>query len=409
MVVASGLLALGACSKTPTFVNDLTGGGGHGAHQSSSSSSSGTGEGGGGQKTPCVVTADCGMVGRPCFEVVCQEGFCGTHAVSTGTPADAQVPGDCQRLVCDGKGGVTSVADDSDVPAHENPCTVESCTGGLLLHTAIPVGTACLPGGAATCDGSGVCMGCATDADCGAPTPCVTWTCSNALCQANLTPDGTGTPVGGVAGDCQKLVCDGKGGARLTADPTDPPLDPSPCLGATCVDGVPTALAAPAGTVCAAGVCDGLGHCGSCASDSDCGEATACGAPQCVGGHCSGIYSPAGTPVAAQTSGDCQTVVCDGLGKTKTIADDSDLPDDGDVCTKDECSGGKPVFTPLPIPDDSNPCTTDSCDPTLGVQHQAVGDGTSCGPCLYCYSGQCTDSCSGCGCDGTNCFSCGGP
>jgi hypothetical protein len=54
--------------------------------------------------------------------------------------------------------------------------------------------------------------------------------------------------------------------------------------------------------------------------------------------------------------------------------------DDGNACTTDlcdlvtgSCSHG------VTSCDDANPCTTDTCDPTLGCQHTAVTDGTTCG------------------------------
>ena len=42
---------------------------------------------------------------------------------------------------------------------------------------------------------------------------------------------------------------------------------------------------------------------------------------------------------------------------------------------------------PPPVLDDNNPCTSDSCDPVLGVRHEPVAEGTSCG--------DAADACSG--------------
>lgn len=53
-----------------------------------------------------------------------------------------------------------------------------------------------------------------------------------------------------------------------------------------------------------------------------------------------------GTAVPSQTAGDCQQVVCDGNGATKSQADDADLPNDGKECTDDTCAAGVPTFTP---------------------------------------------------------------
>ncbi len=70
--------------------------------------------------------------------------------------------------------------------------------------------------------------------------------------------------------------------------------------------------------------------------------------------------TPAGTPVAAQTGGDCLKSVCDGSGAISAVPDDADLPsDDGDDCTDDVCKSGVPAHPPAA---DGVPCTDgDAC------------------------------------------------
>jgi cysteine-rich repeat protein len=52
---------------------------------------------------------------------------------------------------------------------------------------------------------------------------------------------------------------------------------------------------------------------------------------------------PEGTPLLDQSGGDCVEEVCDGNGKVKVVAVESDVPDDGKPCTLDKCVGSLPV------------------------------------------------------------------
>ena len=60
-----------------------------------------------------------------------------------------------------------------------------------------------------------------------------------------------------------------------------------------------------------------------------------------------------GTPVAAQTPGDCLVSVCDAKGVVVVVADPSDGPSDGDDCTADVCVGGVPEH---PLEPAKSPC-----------------------------------------------------
>jgi hypothetical protein len=114
-----------------------------------------------------------------------------------------------------------------------------------------------------------------------------------------------------------------------------------------------------------------------CVVASDCpGDDTECQTRTCVGGTCGVVFTPAGTPVSEQTSGDCQHVVCDGTGGETSVADDTDVPDDGNECTLDSCANGAPVVSPAPA-------------------GQSCGDGGVCngaGQCGTCVPGS-TQSC----------------
>ena len=107
-------------------------------------------------------------------------------------------------------------------------------------------------------------------------------------------------------------------------------------------------------------MCDGLGGCVECNVASDCpGTDTECSQRTCAANACGVNFEPFGLPVAGQTTGDCQVVVCDGLGSTTSIPDDLDLPDDGQECTEDLCVGGVAMFPPYPL---GFPCSGGQCD-----------------------------------------------
>jgi len=77
----------------------------------------------------------------------------------------------------------------------------------------------------------------------------------------------------------------------------------------------------------------------------------------CVSGRCAFALAAYGDPVpdSLQTARDCRRVACDGFGKTTTLPEDDDLPDDGDPCTLDLCVEGAPHATHPPLPD-GTPC-----------------------------------------------------
>lgn len=80
-----------------------------------------------------------------------------------------------------------------------------------------------------------------------------------------------------------------------------------------------------------------------CNAPSDCpGEDTECKLRRCDNGGCGFELIPDGVVVARQTAGDCQLLVCDGNGSTKSRIENQDLPVDGDACTRDACTAGVP-------------------------------------------------------------------
>lgn len=155
--------------------------------------------------------------------------------------------------------------------------------------------------------------------------------------------------------------------------------------------------------------CDGMGHCAQCVAASECGVDDECNTYTCTASICDHAVTPAGKAVAAQTGGDCQVNQCDGKGGVASVADDADLPDDGNDCTIDLCSGGAPTAMNS---DFGLACVSPSgdglCD-GLGACKKAVGavcaDSIECamGNCVdgYCCDGPCAEVCKSCGKSGS--------
>lgn len=356
-----------------------------GAHHTSSSTSSTTGThtgGTGGTTAPvaCTVPTDCPGAENECAHRTCEGGLCGVAFTAAGTPLGAQNAGDCKKIVCDGHGVPEQQDDDADVPEDSNPCTNDLCATGVASHTPAAFGVSC--GGTLTCDGAGHCTGCTGPGDCpGQDTDCQSRACTSGICGFVYSP--AGTPVSSqTGGDCKLNVCNGMGQVSVIADSSDPSDDGNECTTDGCSNGSPTHGSAAAGAPCATGgghVCNGSGSCVECIVADTCpGQNDECRARTCNGGQCGVTFTPAGTPVSLQASGDCRKNVCDGMGSIHAAPDDADKPDDGNPCTNDDCNNGNAVF---------NPAT----------------NGTACGPNKTCNGvGQCVGCMTGADCPGAD-------
>jgi hypothetical protein len=155
------------------------------------------------------------------------------------------------------------------------------------------------------------------------------------------------------SGDCKLVVCDGAGKQISVADPSDLPNDNNACTSDACNGMTPVNTGLPQGTSCGAMlVCGDPANpqCQGCNVASDCpGVDDECKARTCTIGVCGFSYTAVGTATAAQSAGDCQKVVCDGNGATKSVADNGDKPVDGVECTDDVCSNGVPANPPSAI------------------------------------------------------------
>ncbi len=118
-------------------------------------------------------TANCGSCGTicpgttsECSTVTCVAGVCGVDDVESGTPLVAQTSGDCQLAVCNGTGGTTTEADDTDTPPDTSDCVIGICTSGTPSTTNAAARTTCDENGGTLCDGAGNCVECTQDTDC---------------------------------------------------------------------------------------------------------------------------------------------------------------------------------------------------------------------------------------------------
>jgi hypothetical protein len=298
---------------------------------------------GAGNCNACNVASDCPGSDTACGTRTCTNHVCGMNFVAAGTPTPIQTPGDCEDAVCDGAGHVTQVVDNSDLPTTSNVCLQAICTMGVPSNPPQPPDTSC--GGSNLCDGSGNCVGCLVASDCGASNDCVTYTCNTGACDVAFTAAGTLTSSQ-TPGTCQDTVCNGRGGTQQAEDDTNTPASTS-CATGVCTAGVPSTQPKGAGTSCGSGVeCDGSGNCVQCLLASECpGTDTECQTRTCITGACGFNFTASGTPLSTQTPGDCQQVQCNGTGGTQSVADNSDVPNDNNVCTNDLCTAGVPGHT----------------------------------------------------------------
>ncbi|MFT3775659.1 MAG: lamin tail domain-containing protein [Minicystis sp.] len=375
----------------------------------------------------CTTAAQCPGQDTECQTRTCNAGTCGFSFTASGTAVAAQTAGDCQKNVCNGSGGIASVADNSDVPADDgNQCTTDTCNAGAPVHPPTGSGTTCNQNGGTTCNGAGVCVGCVNAAQCpGQDTECQTRTCNAGVCGFAFTA--ANTPVAAqTAADCQKNVCNGSGGITSVADDTDLPADDgNQCTNDTCNAGAVVHPPKAVNTGCSqngGAFCDATGTCVACNTAAQCpGSDTECQARTCNAGVCGFSFTAANTPVAAQTAGDCQKNVCNGSGGITSTNDDTDVPaDDGNQCTLDACMGGAVVHPPKAV---NTACTQNGgafCDATgtcvaCNTAAQCPGSDTECqtrtcnaGTCGFSFasagtltSGQTAGDCKKIVCDGS--------
>jgi hypothetical protein len=331
----------------------------------------------------CQLPEDCPPAANECSTPTCDAGVCGAELAEAGTIVLQQTAGDCKLSQCDGAGNLEDVIDDTDLPDDDNECTIDACDQGVPSNTNTSEGTACGAGKVLQCNGQGQCVGCSSPSDCaGQDDDCKTRTCSAAgVCGADYAPQGK-LLTAQTAGDCKQHVCDGTGNVTSVPLSSDLPVDGNPCTDDICTQSTPSNPPLQAGTACSGSggtVCNGSGSCVACVIPGHCpGQDSECQSRTCNGNTCGVSNTAAGTQTSDQTAGDCKRNQCDGAGSSQSVSDDTDLPDDGNPCTADQCTNGTPSNPPL-------------------------AEGSSCGGNLVCNA---TGSCVGCNsaseCPGTD-------
>ncbi len=331
----------------------MTGSGGTTSSSGTAGGMTGGGGSGGGGTTTCNSVTECPKAINPCEVRACIDKKCAIIPRMFG-PAFDQTAGDCVTLICDGYGNSQNQNEPTDLPDDNNDCTDDLCSAGMVDHPPLAIGTACGMNGTSQCDGAGTCVQCNVASDCpGADDECQTRTCIANTCGVSYTPDLTPVALQ-TDGDCQKVVCNGAGATKSVDDNADIPVDNIICTKDQCNNGAPSNPPEANGFPCGGSLtCDGAGKCIGCTIPTDCqGTDTFCQTRTCVAQSCGFNYTADGTnlPAQDQVASDCKTIQCNGLGGTKTVADDSDLPiDDGNDCTTETCSNGVEQHPAEPI------------------------------------------------------------
>jgi hypothetical protein len=224
-----------------------------------------------------------------------------------------------------------------------------------------------------------VTFNCAGAANCpGTPPPCFETTCDAGTCTTRPLARGTRLPVQATL--CHAMECDGAGNVVEALDPSNAPSSPTACSFGVCrADGSPSLVRAAAGTPCGSGggaVCDGLGACVQCLTDSGCfaGQMcvhNACASPSCANKiqdgdesdvDCGGSCPACGLGARCSRPRDCASVTCDPVMR-RCIADPChDRVRDGDETDVDCGNSCEPCAVGRRCKVDVD-CISDDCDP----------------------------------------------
>lgn len=283
-------------------------------------------EGGSGATPECDEPEDCPGTDNDCAERTCEDGVCGVDYQKAGTVAVTQVAGDCQELVCDEKGVVTSRADNHDVPDDGNPCRLDQCVDGAPSHDPEPSTKTCGSNGQFKCDGKGVCGGCTKASDCGLDNLCASYACVANTCKTTFVPAGDGN-LANTAGDCKKNVCDGMGGQTTIADASDLPNDNNVCTKDICTTGVPSHAFESTTKSCGAfSNCNGMGGC-------SCSDPASAACPR-LGAQCGTVTNGCNQQVSCPNT--CSGVnTCNGAGNPNGCG----CTPKSVVCGSNQCGG----------------------------------------------------------------------
>jgi hypothetical protein len=245
---------------------------------------------------PAVPAGPCASLGM----ATCESHKCGVAYMAGDAPS--QEYGSCTKNVCDAKGAMTSIEDDTNVFDDGNPCSPYVCTAGVPTHKPL------LPG--ATCLMPGMVMGaCEFDPDpttdvlvCSACDPKIATSCS--ATPGDVCSEGTCVPISCTDGlkddgetdiDCGGTACLPCGSLKACVKPTDcfsEVCTASVCQAPTCMDGLQNSQ--ETGIDCGGPVCPPCSAGNDCAAPRDCasavckspetGEPDVCQTPSCTDG-----------------------------------------------------------------------------------------------------------------------------
>lgn len=177
---------------------------------------------------PCGADAECAAATAPCMMAVCADGACQIQVATAGTVAKAQSAGDCEELICDGRGVTIPRENLGDTPADDaNECTEEACGASGPEHAPLVAGAKC--GAEGLCNGKGRCgvclpevqrceknaaQTCSDEGEWSPPDACAAATpiCALGRC-AGITAMGLGAAHGCVLLDGGALRCSGQSSA----------------------------------------------------------------------------------------------------------------------------------------------------------------------------------------------------
>jgi hypothetical protein len=161
----------------------------------------------------------CAGTDTECRRRTCASGACGFANTPAAIRISAQVARDCRTAVCDGVGGVTSQAENTDLPVDGNECTLDVCTDGVASNPPAMVATACMM--SRQCDGRGACVECLRGSDCSSGV-CVMNVCGSASCLDGIrNGTETGIDCGGTCPVCQTLALLAGSTANILAASSD--------------------------------------------------------------------------------------------------------------------------------------------------------------------------------------------
>ncbi len=309
--------------------------------------------------TACVDTAvdplHCGSCTNDCTALPGVNGAAVTCATSACVLTNACAPNraDCNNDPADGcEVDLTQAANcGSCGTACAEPSPL--CTAGAGTGGGFGCASGCSGSTPTRCSASCVdtttdplhCGGCTTACPvrANAAATCASSTCGF-TCNANFA-DCDGDPTNG----CERslltdpVTCGACGTACSTQNLT-PACAAGACSG-VCNTGFGNCDNDLRGNGCEHDLRNDVANCGACGNVCP-GASNECQTRTCTNGVCGFNFVATGTPVAAQTAGDCQSRVCDGAGGIVSTPNNTDTSSDGNQCTNDTCVAGVPAHPP---------------------------------------------------------------